>query len=348
MKVPEPRKLKSGTWFIQLRLDGVSVPVTASTARECKRQAELIKAEHRAGKRRIEHDNASITLSDAIDKYISRRSNVLSPLTIRSYRIIQNNRFQSVMDRPLKSIRDWQRVVNAEAKTCAPKTLKNAWGFVRSVVHEATGEYPPEVKLPQVVAGNRAFLTPEQITVFVSAVKDTHYAIPALLALSSLRISEIQALQWEDIPLNPKFIHVQGAVVLDENNAKVRKNTNKNVSSTRNVPVMIPELSAAIKRDRKTNGPVMDMAQNSLRYGVRKICRENDLPDVGIHGLRHSFASLAYHLQIPERIAMEIGGWSDTQTMQKIYTHIAQSDISRYQTEMMDFFKNANKNANRN
>lgn len=342
MKVPEPRKLPSGTWFIQLRLNGVSVPVTASSPTACKHKAELIKAEHRAGKRAAARDGVNMTLSTAIDEYISRRSNVLSPLTIRSYRIIQKNRFQHVMELPVSSVRDWQRVVNLEAAICAPKTLKNAWGFVRSVVHEATGEYPPDVKLPQVAAGNRPFLTPEQITVFVAAVKGTHYAVPALLALSSLRISEIQALRWEDVPDKPQFIHVRGAVVLDENNAKVHKTTNKNPSSSRNVPIMIPELAAAIERDRQPCGPVMDMAQNSLRYGIRKICRENDLPDVGVHGLRHSFASLAYHLQIPERIAMEIGGWSDTATMQKIYTHIAQSDISRYQTKMTQFYKNAN------
>ena len=51
---------------------------------------------------------------------------------------------------------------------------------------------------------------------------------------------------------------------------------------------------------------------------------------------------------MPEKIAMEIGGWSDATTMHKIYTHIAQSDIKRYQTAMTIFFssENANENAN--
>ena len=51
MKVPEPRKLKSGTWFIQMRLGGESVPVSAATRTECIRQAEKIKADYRNGKR---------------------------------------------------------------------------------------------------------------------------------------------------------------------------------------------------------------------------------------------------------------------------------------------------------
>ena len=38
MKVPEPRKLKSGTWFIQMRLGGESIPVSAPTRTECIKQ----------------------------------------------------------------------------------------------------------------------------------------------------------------------------------------------------------------------------------------------------------------------------------------------------------------------
>jgi integrase len=233
---------------------------------------------------------------------------------------------------------DWQRIINREAITCSPKTLKNAWGFVRSVVEDVTGQFPPSVKLPAPIQPDKPFLTPDQIKVFVEAVKDTQYAVPSLLALSSLRASEIEALDWKDIPNKPQFIRVSGAVVLNEENKMVRKKSNKNTTSTRNVPVMIPELLEALERDRKPSGPVIGMHQSSLREGIDRICKKSNLPQVGIHGLRHSFASLAYHLQIPEKIAMEIGGWSDSTTMQKIYTHIAKSDITRYQTKMFDFF----------
>ena len=49
MKLPKPRKLSSGNYFIQLRLDGQSIPITARTATECTNQARLIKAEYLAG-----------------------------------------------------------------------------------------------------------------------------------------------------------------------------------------------------------------------------------------------------------------------------------------------------------
>lgn len=353
MKVPEPRKLPTGKWFIQLRLGGESISVSDFSKKECIRQAQLIKAEHQAGKRQAKEEPkpAAPTLTAAIDSYIAARSNTLSPVTIRGYRIIQKNRFKAIMQTPVDELTDWKTIINREAATCAPKTLKNAWGFLRSVLEEATGKYPPDVKLPALPPPDKPFLTPEQIKIFVGAVKDTKYAIPCLLGLCSLRASEIQALDWKDIPQNPEFIRVAGAVVPDENNRRVKKKQNKNASSTRNVPIMIPELKAALERERKPSGPVMTIHQNSLRYGIKKVTGENGLPDVGIHGLRHSFASLAYHLQIPEKIAMEIGGWSDATTMHKIYTHIAKSDIKRYQTAMTAFYadalsKNANENAN--
>lgn len=344
MKIPKARKLESGNWFIQLRLGGESIPITAPTEKACILEAQTVKAEYLAGNRvkAVQEPPAPQcpTLTEAINEYIARRNNILSPLTIRGYRIIQKNRFKATMGRSLDVIEDseWQTIVNLEAGECAPKTLKNAWHFIRSVVNEATGRYPPDVKLGASAPSDSPFLSWEQITVFVDAVKDTRYAVPALLALSSLRVSEIAALDWKDVPPNPKFILVSGAVVLDENNSKVRKAGNKTTASARNVAILIPELAAALERDRKPSGPLMPYSQNSLRYGIKRVCEAADLPYVGIHGLRRSFASLAYHLRVPEQITMEMGGWDDITTMHKIYTKIAQSDITRYQTEMKTFY----------
>lgn len=347
MKIPKARKMSSGNYFIRLRLGGEEICITEATEKDCIRQAQYAKSEYLAGRREKKADEKKTpTLHDAMDEYIESRSNTLSPVTIRGYRIIQKNRFQEIMDVPVDQVTDWQKVINREAGTCAPKTLKNAWGFVRSVVEDVTGSFPPNVKLPAPIPPDKPFLTPEQIKVFVSAVKDTPYAVPCLLGLCSLRASEIEALDWKDIPKNPQFIRVSGAVVLNEENKKVKKKTNKNSTSTRNVPVMIPELAEALERDRKPSGSLLGMHQNSLRAGIEKICKKENLPNIGIHGLRHSFASLAYHLQIPEKIAMEIGGWSDTATMHKIYTHISKSDISRYQTKMTDFFSKNSENGN--
>ncbi len=169
MKVPEPRKLPSGTWFIQLRLDGVSVPVTGRTAKACRDTAALIKSEHRAGKRKIERSEDGPTLETVIDAYISKREAVLSPSTIRGYKAYRGNYFQSVMQEPINSI-DWQAAVNAEAKAGkSPKTIKNAWGLVRSALLENGMDV--SVRLPAQIPHEKEWLTADQIPVFMKAIE---------------------------------------------------------------------------------------------------------------------------------------------------------------------------------
>lgn len=350
MKVPKARKLSSGNWFIQLRLGGESIPVTARTEKECIRQAQYVKAEYQAGKRKAPEPEKpkGPTLGEAIDAYIARRDAVLSPATIRGYKNIRKSRFSGVMGKHLEDISasDWQRIVNAEARLpkCSSKTLKNAWGFVASVILEATGQPAPRVKLPQVMPNERPFLEPEQIRPFIDAVHGTKYEIPALLALSSLRRSEILALRWENIDLEKRIIRVRGSAVTDEHNKLVQKKENKNASSARNVPIMINELYEALAAAKKDSGLVAPYEPSAIWKSINSICKKNDLPAVGVHGLRHSFVSLAYHLDVPEKIVMEIGGWSDYQTMRKIYTHIAKSDVTKYTDQFKLFFStDANK-----
>ena len=90
MKVPEPRKLKSGTWVIQMRRGGASVPVSAATRTECIRQAEKIKADYRNGKR-LPCKSAQ-TLGQCVTAYIDAKRGGLSPSTIREYKSLSRNR----------------------------------------------------------------------------------------------------------------------------------------------------------------------------------------------------------------------------------------------------------------
>lgn len=342
MKVPKPRKMSSGNYFIQLRLGGESIAVTSATERECIRQAEYVKSEYLTGRRTAKPEEVPKlpTLGAAVDNYIDARSAVLSPSTVRGYRTIRRTRFKDLMDVSLSDIppEKWQRAVNLEAKKCSGKTLKNAWGFLISVIADASGSPPPRVKLPQVVANERPFLEPEQIPPFIKAVHGSPAEIPALLALHSLRRSEIMALRWENIDLDKRTIRVSGAAVFNEDNVLKQKKENKNRTSARTVPIMIDELYAALAAAQKGSGLIVTCNPNTIRAQINRICEKNGLPQVGVHGLRHSFVSLAYHLGVPEKIVMELGGWSDYQTMRKIYTHIARSDVTKYTAEFEKFF----------
>ncbi len=349
MKVPKPRRLPSGNWFIQMRLGGESVSVTDPSEKQCVKAAQLLKAEYLAGKR-VTKKPERVTLAEIVERYITSRQNVLSPSTIRGYRIIQRTRFQAYSSQEIHAI-DWQSLVNEEAALCSPKTLHNAWMLLSSAVYAGTGTRPVAT-LPQVPKNTRLYLTPAQIDLFTGAIQNTDVEIPALLGLCSLRCSEILGLKWRNVDLEKGIVYVRGSAVRGSDGKLIYKDTNKNRTSNRVVPIM-PQLMDALQKapEHLPDDPVVSCSQQSIYTRVNTICRKNKLPEIGVHGLRHSFASLAYHLNVPYKVAMEIGGWSDDHTMQKIYTHIAEEDIRAGAESLVNFYsksKNANENANEN
>ena len=347
MKVPEPKKLPSGNWFIQLRLNGVSVPITASTATECRRQAQLIKAEHRAEKRQITAKGKDITLFQLLDNYITVHRSVLSASTVLGYENAKKKRFPSYTGQLVSKI-NWQQMISDELKNKSEKTVKNGWGLVRAAL--AYHHLPiPDVKLAQVPIKEIPFLQPEEIRPFCEAIKGRPYEIPALLELHGLRLSEVRGLTWADIDCERGIIHIRGAKVRGVDGV-VAKETNKNRTSTRTVPIMIPQLLTALKAVEDKTGDVMTIGPQTLLRDVNRACKRANVTVTGNHGLRHSFASLCYFLRIPDRQVQEWGGWADYTTMHTIYIRLAASDETKSKKLVEGFFQkeNANENANGN
>lgn len=345
IKVPTPRKLPSGSWFVQISVHGRRISVTEATEQACIARAMAIKEDMLEAEDRSQKP----TLSVAIDRYIATRENVLSPSTIVGYRVVQRNRFKSAMQKPVNAFDEtgWRRLINAETKLVGAKTLQNAWFLVSAVIYEETGKRY-RINLPQIVANERPFLTPEQIAVFLKAVHGQPCEIPALLALCSLRRSELLALTWDKIDLSAGIIAVHGSMV-SNGKEMVYKKENKNRTSRRIIPIMIPQLRTALETAPREKPQVITQCPSAILRGVNRVCQENGLPEVGIHGLRHSFASLAYHLGMPEKIAMQIGGWENDATMRRIYTHVSKADVLKYNNAMSDFYcKISNEIANEN
>lgn len=347
-KRPEARQLPSGSWFCRVRIDGKDIPITKPTRKEAEAEAMAIKYGIIEAKEK--KDSKQKTLEDAIKEYISARDGFLSPATIAGYEKFMRNTFQGMMKENIFAVTDdqWQNAIKREHKLGrSPKYIKNAWMFMAAAIVEA-GAKRPEVMLYQEEKNERAYLTNVEIDKFVEAVKGKPVEIPSLLCLSSLRRSEMLALKWENVDLENQVMYVRGAIVRGRSGL-VDKKQNKTKKSRRAVPI-IPPLLEAMKQVPH-DGNVVKMGGDTVLKQVKKVCEECRITVVDLHGLRHSFASLAYHLGIPEMIAAEIGGWEDLTTMHNIYTHIAQSDIAKRSQDFRDYFnrgktENGNENGN--
>lgn len=349
LKVPAARQLPSGSWFIQLRIDGKSISITKPTEREAVSEAQAIKDGIIQVKKQPLGDK---TLSKAIDLWIEDNQHRLSPSTVRGYKTCRDNGFQSLMKLKCKDITEAKiaRAINEECRNYSAKTVVNRWRFLSQVLTWATDEhFAPQ--LPQTVRPDIDFLDKTELDTFIKHIKGKPVEIPALLAISSLRRSEIVALDWTHIDLENRWIKVRGAVVPGEKHKMVHKNTTKNSSSRRDVPIIDP-LYEALQAVENKNGPVVPIHPATVWRLINEACAAAGVPEVGCHGLRHSFASLCHSLGIPAQAAMEIGGWSDRTTMDRIYTHVSKRDKDSYQNAFTNHFKaseetqNANKIAN--
>lgn len=334
IKVPEAERLPSGSYRCRVMVNGKSKSITGPT----KREAEQAALEYKMGMME-EAQKPEITIRKAIDAYLDFKGSALSPSTIRGHRIKQRCYLQTIMDVPLPALdlATVQKAINAE--TCSPKTLRETWALIRPALKRYGVTY--EVSLPTIQSDEHAFLTADEIPIFLDAARGAKYELAFLLALHSLRVSEILGLKWENVDLRKEQITVRGATLFDENNQLVNKQTNKNQSSRRTVPIMIPRLAELLREADHTKEYVVEANPNSIRAASNKICRTANLPKVGTHGLRHSFCSLAYKLGIPEKVTMQLGGWADYNTMRKIYTHIAKTDIAESIQQMRKFFSEA-------
>lgn len=333
INAPKARQLPSGAWNCQVMVNGIRKSFTGNTKSD---------VENAAIKWKLGVANstpASGTLGEAIERYISERENSLSPSTIRRYRQFQQNDFQAIQRRSLGTLtsKDFQKAVDEMKKTHAPKTIANTWGFLASVL-KANGIVIP-VKLPQDTSDEPPFLQPEEIPLFLDALAGEKNEIPVLLALHGLRRSEITALKWNDIDLKKRVLKVRGAYVQDSDGIWVQKKETKNRTSRRQVPIVIPRLIELLEDAPKNTPHVCTCAPGTIRRVANRACQRAGLPEVSTHGLRHSAVSLWYHLGIPELASMKLGGYRDYQTMRRIYTHFAASDMTSATKELEQFFE---------
>ncbi|MCI8610463.1 MAG: site-specific integrase [Clostridiales bacterium] len=299
-------------------------------------EADYLALEYKTGRsKRL--DKKNITLADAIDQYIDSKSNVLSPTTIRSYKMIRKIRFQSIMGYKILDIDNLviQRAVNEEAKKLSHKSIKNAYGLLHTVILQYNPYLHLNVTFPQKKA--IVYATPDEETLkkIFQVTQGTIIEVPVLLsAWLSLRRSEILGLKWTDI--HDTYIEINEARVYADRQ-EVSK-LPKTGASTRKIP-----LPAYIKEkidSMPQNGKyIFEGMTGAMIYNTfSRILKNNDLPHCRFHDLRHAFASNLLALNIPTKYAQEMGGWSTDNTLKNVYQQTHSSITENITKQVNEYY----------
>ena len=274
------------------------------------------------------------TLSEVYRDYIELKSSILSPSTIRGYLAYMRNSFQELMPLNIYSLNNItiQKAVNRYAINHSPKTVRNAYGLLHSILQVYYPEFEPKITLPQKIKPQYVLPTTDTINTLLFFADD-RIKFPILLAAQGgLRRSEIAALQLSDF--NDFGVNINKAVVYNSDLELVIKTT-KTISGTRFVPLS-PSL---IKMAR--NYKYFGINPNSISNSFHKLVLKTGVPAFNFHMLRHYFASELHAHNIPDKYIATIGGWSSTSVLQNIYQHTHKDKQSEYEKQITDkFFQN--------
>ena len=311
MTTPKPVKLPSGSWRIQIQIDGKRHSITSKDKKEVIRRAKEIYAGHQI------EQKLPLTVGKAIDNYIESKDCVLSPSTILAYKRYRTTYLQDIMTVPLSELtqEEVQRSVNEEYKHGrSPKTLRNAHGLLSAVMRTYRPQFCLYTTLPQKTKTEIRIFTEDEMQRVWQAAEGTEYNLPILLASwLGMRMSEILGLYYEDI-IGDR-IHIHRAVVRGEN-GEVEKPP-KSISGDRWVkcPDEILDIIGT------GSGRVVPMTSIMVYKGFLRICETAGVQPCRFHDLRHFAASEAHSLGVPDKYLMRRMGHKTDNMLKTTYEH---------------------------
>lgn len=312
------KKLPSGSW----RAFGQYYDETGKRHRKSFTEKTEAKANYAAEqfeeKKRFLSVIDNISVGEAIDKYISKKEPFLSPSTITGYKRYRKNYFQRLMPIKLGRLtnKHIQDVINDDFLRCNAKTIKNAHGLLTAALNEYYPDFKVKIILPK--RHKKIFPIPnnEELKIILEAVEGDLAEIPILFAIYlGLRMSEVRGLDYSDIKDGKITIHNS---IIDIEEGTFEKDYLKTPSSTR--IVRLPGILLK-KLEIEGSGKIVKYSANTIRKHFKKILLKNNLIEYRFHDLRHVNASVMLRLGVPDKYAMEKGGWSTDSTLKTVYQH---------------------------
>lgn len=342
------RKLKSGNWNIRVfdyrDENGKQhfTSITAPTKLECEYRAKLYQREHPQ-----RTPSQEMTVGDAVDRYIAL-CGVLSPTSTTAYKKIRENAFQGLMGTPIKRLNNElvQKAINAECgritqrtgKPVSAKTVHNEWGLVSAALKKICNT-SFDVALPKIRKDRKQYPEPQMV---LDAIMDSNVKLPCLLSIwCTFSMSELLGIKCSSIQNGCIYIN-QVRVYTDEGwiEKGIAKNTTRN--RVQRLPEYLLDLieeTEAYQRYEKTGEDcyLFPQTRSAIYNAWTRSARKHGL-DLSFHDLRHMAASVMLQLNVPEKYAMERGGWSTSNVMKTVYQHTFSAERQAVDNVIDDYF----------
>jgi integrase len=291
----------------------------------------------------------------------------LKPSTKATYATLLRSQVltDDIASKPLADLKPGhveQLTVRMRDKGCSPSTIRQTYTVLRSVLETAVRDEllasnpATKVKRPGVPRTEAHYLSIAEVASLLEATKKSRYApLLRLLVATGLRRGEALALRWSDVDLTNGLLRVRGTV--SRVNGHLLVSEPKTERSRRDVPLSPTtvallrsvKVSQAAERLKAASiwvetglvftterGTAVD-PRNALR-AIRTAAKALGMSGVGLHTLRHSFATHMLAAGVPLHTVSELLGHSSVAVTGDVYGHVstegARSAVERLSATM--------------
>jgi integrase len=337
-----------GRWTGSFIVDGKRRYVYGKTRPEAKKKLEDAKRKAEQG---LLVAASKQTLSEFIDYWLNTISKSIEATTVESYR----NHTQRTRDvlghiQIQKLKRDHiQRFINGLTEELAVSTIRQMFAILEialnaAVEWKALSESPcAGVILPKLVEAEQAILTAEEAQHLLKFARG--HALEPFIALAlgtAMRKGEICALKWSDIDFEKNIIRVERKVYSlrhPDGHYRMTPGIPKSKSSKRTLPLAGFVKEVLLRHRKKQLAQrmlVLDWEENdlvfcgpggkfflpsSLHRSFKNLLKAAGLPDVKIHGLRHSCNTLLRMMGVDPVTRQKIMGHAQLRETEGTYGH---------------------------
>ena len=330
------KKLPSGSW--RCRAYDNTTKKTKSFTASTKKEAEYLANEWLTGRKKLPLSDKC--LGDCIDNYIDSKSNILAPSTVDKYRNIRKNQLsEQILSTKLRDIDTLvlQHEINRLAGKYSAKTVHNAAGLISSVLHTFYPDTRFNITLPKIQKRTRALPTAAEVWAVWHNVAEMRLVVLLGMWLG-LRMSEIRGLKKSDLRGGRLYIDRTITTVAGEN---IERDQTKTVDSRRSIeiPSLISDMINELSGERITM-----LSGGAIYKRFTRRMEKFGYSGVTFHDLRHVNASVMLQLGIPDKYAMERGGWSTTTTLKRVYQETYTDERRTVDIKIDNYFDDVCKN----
>ncbi len=265
---------------------------------------------------------------------------------------------------PLDRAFDNESITGLSGATVNKIKLNLSAIFTAAVKKEIMRRNPCKLATPpKVDTAPAEYFDEEQSRIFLAALHkqpDFQFEVICNLFLATgIRSGELCALHWDDIDMETGLLYIRHTLV--RMNGQFTRDTPKTAGSERRIvlPGYILDLLKAHRRKQTENRFALGVVWKvpdavftnsvgnyligaNLNVKLKKVCAAAGLPDIHLHSLRHTHASLLINSNVTAKVIADRLGHSTTKTTLDTYSHVfAESEVKAMQAIDMALFRKA-------